>query len=126
MNAPSAEAMDAADAATEQTVIEPEQEPEAPPHPDPHREVEVEPVVKPEDAATAEVKAEAGEAEAVKTSEAANASEAAQIEGFEGWTIYMIRDFVSCMDTTRKKFSQLKERDPTGTQVKTNVESRFC
>ena len=34
------------------------------------------------------------------------------IEGFEGWTIHMIRDFVACMDVTRKKFSRMKEKDP--------------
>ena len=34
------------------------------------------------------------------------------IEGFEGWTKNMIRDFVVCMDVTRKKLSLLKEKDP--------------
>jgi hypothetical protein len=28
-------------------------------------------------------------------------AESADIEGFEGWTIVMIRDFVACMDVTR-------------------------
>ena len=41
-----------------------------------------------------------------------------EIEGFEGWTIVMIRDFVACMDVTRKKFSVLKEKEPAGAQIK--------
>lgn len=40
-----------------------------------------------------------------------------QIEGFEEWNLPMIRDFIGCMDSSRKKFATLKEQDPEG-QVK--------
>ena len=38
----------------------------------------------------------------------------AEIEGFEGWSLAMIRDFISCMDTARKKFAMLKEKATDG------------
>ena len=37
-----------------------------------------------------------------------------EIEGFEGWSLAMIRDFISCMDTARKKFAMLKEKAGDG------------
>ena len=40
-----------------------------------------------------------------------------RIEGFEDWSLPMIRDFIACMDTARKKYATLKEQDPNG-QVK--------
>lgn len=40
-----------------------------------------------------------------------------KIEGFEDWNLPMIRDFIGCMDTARKKYATLKEQDPEG-QVK--------
>eukprot|EP00094_Tigriopus_californicus_P000517 TCALIF_00501-PA protein Name:"Protein of unknown function" AED:0.04 eAED:0.04 QI:0/0.6/0.33/0.83/0.8/0.66/6/209/2301 len=36
------------------------------------------------------------------------------IEGFEGWTLRMIRDFIACMDTARRKYAILKENDQDG------------
>ena len=33
----------------------------------------------------------------------------AEIEGFEGWSLPMIKDFISCMDAARKKFAMLKK-----------------
>jgi hypothetical protein len=46
---------------------------------------------------------------AAASDEAASAS---HIEGFEDWSLAMIRDFIACMDTARKKFAQLKEKVP--------------
>eukprot|EP00095_Tigriopus_kingsejongensis_P008318 snap_masked-scaffold871_size86487-processed-gene-0.14 protein:Tk08318 transcript:snap_masked-scaffold871_size86487-processed-gene-0.14-mRNA-1 annotation:"conserved hypothetical protein" len=40
--------------------------------------------------------------------------ETSGIEGFEGWTLHMIRDFIACMDTARRKYAILKENDPDG------------
>ena len=40
-----------------------------------------------------------------------------KIEGFEDWNLPMIRDFIGCMDTARKKYATLKEQEPEG-QVK--------
>ena len=34
------------------------------------------------------------------------------IEGFEDWTLTMIRDFISCMDTARNKCAVLRESNP--------------
>jgi len=39
---------------------------------------------------------------------------ASEIEGFEEWNLPMIRDFIGCMDTARKKYATLKEQDPDG------------
>ena len=36
------------------------------------------------------------------------------IEGFESWTFAMIRDFITCMDSARRKYTRLKEQDPKG------------
>ena len=41
----------------------------------------------------------------------------AEIEGFESWSLAMIRDFISCMDTARKKFAMLKEKATDGTDA---------
>ena len=41
-------------------------------------------------------------------------TEYSDIEGFEDWTLTMIRDFISCMDTARKKCAQLRETNPDG------------
>ena len=48
----------------------------------------------------------------IKSEDVFENSETSAFKGFEDWTIYMIRDFVACMDVTRKKFSQIKEKDP--------------
>ena len=37
-----------------------------------------------------------------------------KIEGFEDWNLPMIRDFIACMDTARKKYAALKEQDMEG------------
>ncbi len=37
-----------------------------------------------------------------------------KIEGFDQWNLTMIRDFIACMDSTRRKFATLKEKNPTG------------
>ncbi len=42
------------------------------------------------------------------------ASRKHRIEGFEEWKLTMIKDFIACMDSTRRKFASLKEKDPGG------------
>ena len=32
------------------------------------------------------------------------------VEGFEGWSLAMIKDFIVCMDDTRKKFARCSKR----------------
>ena len=44
-------------------------------------------------------------------------TELSTIEGFEDWTLVMIRDFISCMDTARKRCTLLRQSKPEG-QVK--------
>ena len=34
------------------------------------------------------------------------------IEGFSDWNLGMVRDFISCMDRARRKYSDMKETDP--------------
>ncbi len=48
------------------------------------------------------------------TSSAAAPSQPHNLAGFEEWNLTMIRDFIACMDSTRRKFATLKEKNPTG------------
>ena len=34
------------------------------------------------------------------------------IEGFTDWNLGMVRDFISCMDRARRKYTEMKENDP--------------
>ena len=34
------------------------------------------------------------------------------IEGFSDWNLGMVRDFISCMDRARRKYTEMKENDP--------------
>merc|ERR1719402_318140 len=36
-----------------------------------------------------------------------------EIEGFSDWNLGMVRDFIACMDKARRKYSNMKETDPT-------------
>ena len=39
-------------------------------------------------------------------------NENSTIDGFEDWTLGMIRDFISCMDTARRRHAELRENQP--------------
>ena len=39
-------------------------------------------------------------------------NENSTIEGFQDWTLGMIRDFISCMDTARRRHAELRENQP--------------
>ncbi len=53
---------------------------------------------------------------AASSSRSSNSTAAfpSSVNGFEDWSLTMIRDFIACMDSTRRKFATLKEKDPDG------------